>query len=142
MTKILLEIDETDLYKALRSCIDHANGDEIAKLITSIIGFSDHASTLFFKTYLGDVTPTVLPYGTMVRVDPKKLSFSARVDKMREKGLLDNQGNCTAIIHKFEGFYQPTTYWVSYQNIDHKDEIVEDTGFINFKDILEVIEEF
>lgn len=142
MTKIKLEIDETDLYKAIRSCIDHTNGDEIAKLLTSIIGLSDHASTLFFKTYLGDVTPPVLPYGTIVKVDPKQLSFSTRVDKMKEKGLLDDQGNCTAIIKKFEGFYQPTTYYASYQNVDHKDEIVEDTGFLNFKEIIEVIEEF
>lgn len=142
MTKIKLEIEETHLYKAVRSCIDHTNGDEIAKLLTNMIGFSDQTSSLFFKIYLGDVAPTVLPRGTMVKVDPSRVSFSIKPDLMREKGLLDASGNCTVMIRDFQGFYQPTTYYVSFHNVNDKGEVFEDTGFLSYTDILEVIEEF
>ena len=142
MTKINLELNETDLYNALRGIIKHANADEIAKVLSNCIGYSNTASSIFFKTYLGDVAPTVLPDGTMIKVNASGISYKVTVDKMKEKGLIDEVGNCTAIIKEFRGFHDNTTYYVSFTNVGDDGNTCQDTGFINYKDVLEVIEEF
>lgn len=142
MTKINLELDETDLYNALRGIINHANGDEIAKFLSYTIGHSPMASNIFFKTYLGDVAPTVLPVGSMIRVDASGLSWRVNVHKMKEKNIADENGNCVAIIKEFRGFHDTSHYYVSFTNVDGADNPFEDTGFITYKDVLEVIEEF
>ena len=142
MTKINLQLDETDLYNALRGIIKHANADEIAKALSNCIGYSNTASSIFFKTYLGDIAPTVLTQGTMIKVFASGISYTVSVDKMKEKSLLDEAGNCTAIIKEFRGFHDNTTYYVSFPNVKDDGSIYQDTGFINYKDIIEVIEEF
>lgn len=142
MTKIRLELDETDLYNAIRSIINHANADEIAKVLSHCIGYSTTASNMFFKTYLGDIAPTVLPIGTMIKVLAFGVSYKADVDKMKKHGLVDEAGNCTAIIKEFKGFHDNTTYYVSFNNVGADDKVCQETGFIHYKDIIEVIEEF
>ena len=142
MTKINLELNETDLYNALRGIIKHANADEIAKVLSNCIGYSNTASSIFFKTYLGDIAPTVLPDGTMIKVNASGISYKVTVDKMKEKGLIDEVGNCTAIIKEFRGFHDNTTYYVSFTNVGDDGNTYQDTGFISYKDVLEVIEEF
>ena len=141
MTKINLELNETDLYNALKSIIKHANADEIAKVLSYCIGYSNTASSIFFKTYLGDVAPIVLPEGTMIKVDASRISYKAQVDKMKEKGLLDEAGNCTAIIKEFRGFHDSTTYYLSFTNVNDDGSTYQDTGFISYKDIIEVIQD-
>ena len=142
MTKINLELNETDLYNALKSIIKHANADEIAKVLSNCIGYSNTASSIFFKTYLGDIAPTVLPEGAMIKVNASGISYKVTVDKMKEKGLLDEAGNCTAFIKEFRGFHDNTTYYVSFTNVGDDGNTYQDTGFINYKDIISVIEEF
>lgn len=142
MTKIQLEIDDTDLYNALKGIIKHANADEIAKVLAYCIGYSDTASSIFFKTYLGDVAPTPLPEGTMVKVSVDSLTYKVRKDKLKEAGLLDEDGNATAVVKEFRGFHDRTTYYLKFINIDDNGEKYEESGFVNYKEILEVIEEF
>lgn len=142
MTKINLELDETDLYNALRGIIKHANGDEIAKFLSYSIGYSQIASSIFFKTYLGDVAPTVLPVGSMIRVDASGLSWRVNVHKMKEQNIADEAGNCVVIIKEFKGFHDNSNYYVSFTNVNDEGNPFEDTGFITYKDVLEVIEEF
>jgi hypothetical protein len=142
MTKIKLELDETDLYNAIRGIINHANADEIAKFLSCTIGNSPMASNIFFKTYLGDVSPNVLPVGTMIKVDASGLSWRVNVYKMKEKNIADEDGNCVAIIKEFRGFYDTSNYYISFTNVNDEGNPFEDTGFITYKDILEVIEEF
>lgn len=142
MTKIRLELDETDLYNALKGIISHTNGDEIAKFISNCIGYSDTASSIFFKTYLGDVAPVVLPEGTMIKVSPVGLTYKVRQDLMKKHGLLDENGNCTAIVKEFRGYNDSTNYYIKFTNVDENNNKYEESGFINYKDIIEVIEEF
>ena len=49
MTKIRLELDETDLYNALKGIIKHTNADEIARFLSNHVGYSSEASNIFFK---------------------------------------------------------------------------------------------
>ena len=142
MTKINLELTETDLYNAIRGIIKHANGDEIAKFLSYNIGYSPMASSIFFKTYLGDVSPTVLPVGTMIKVDASGLSWRVNVHRMKEKNIADEVGNCVAIIKEFRGFHDTSNYYVTFTNVNDEGNPFEDTGFITYKDVLEVIEEF
>lgn len=142
MTKIRLELDETDLYNALKGIISHTNGDEIAKFISNCIGYSDTASSIFFKTYLGDVAPVVLPEGTMIKVSPLGLTYRVRQDLMKEQGLLDEDGNCTAVIKEFRGYLDSTNYYIKFINVDENNNKYEESGFISYRDIIEVIEEF
>jgi hypothetical protein len=142
MTKIQLEIDDTDLYNALRGIIKHANADEIAKVLAYCIGYSDTASSIFFKTYLGDVAPTPLPEGTMVKVSAHALTYKVRTDKLKEAGLLDEDDNATAVVKEFRGFHDRTTYYLKFTNIDENGQKYEESGFVNYKEILQVIDEF
>ena len=142
MTKIQLELDETDLYNALRGIINHANGDEVAKFLSHCIGYSPTASNIFFKTYLGDVAPTVLPEGSMIKVEASGLSWRVNIHKMREKNIADENNNCIAIIKEFRGFHDNNNYYVSFTNVNDEGNSHEDTAFISYKDIIEVIEEF
>ena len=142
MTKINLELNETDLYNALKGIIKHANADEIAKVLSYCIGYSDTASNIFFKTYLGDIAPTVLPNGTMIKVFASVISYKTKIQAMQEKCLVDETGACTAIIKEFRGFHDNTSYYISFTNVADDGNTYQDTGFISYKDVLEVIEEF
>lgn len=142
MTKINLQLDETDLYNALKGIIKHANADEIAKVLSYCIGYSDNASSMFFKTYLGDIAPTVLPVGTIIKVFARGISYKTNVEKMKEKGLVDEEGACTAIIKEFRGFHDSTTYYVTFTNVGDDGNTYQDTGFLSYKDVVSVIEEF
>jgi len=73
MTKIKLELEETDLYNSLKSIIKHSNSEEIARALTSIIAPHEKLTSIFFKTYFGGSAPPVLSEGTMVTVNPNKL---------------------------------------------------------------------
>ena len=141
MTKINLELDETDLYNAIRGIISHNNADEIAKFLSYSIGQSPMASSIFFKTYLGDVSPTVLPVGSMIKVDASGLSWRVNIHRMREQNIADEAGNCVAIIKEFRGFHDTSNYYVSFTNVNDEGNPFEDTGFITYKEVLEVIEE-
>lgn len=142
MTKIRLELDQTDLYNALKGIIKHANGDEIAKVLAYCVGYSDTASSIFFKTYLGDIAPTVLPNGTMIKVLASVVSYKTKIQAMQEKGLIDEAGNCTGIIKEFRGFHDNTSYYVTFTNVGDDGNVYQDTGFISYKDVISVIEEF
>jgi len=142
MTKINLELNETDLYNALRGIINHNNADEIAKVLSYCIGYSDNASSMFFKTYLGDIAPTPLPEGTMIKVSPNVLTYKVKRDELEKAGLLEKDGNVIAIVKEFRGFHDRTTYYVKFTNIDENGNKYEETGFVNYKEILGVIEEF
>lgn len=142
MTKINLELNETDMYNALRGIIKHANADEIAKVLSNCIGYSQTSSSMFFKTYLGDIAPTVLPVGTMIKVNASNISYKTNVEQMKAKGLLDDAGYCTAVIKEFRGFYDSTSYYLTFTNVGEDGNTYQDTGFISYKDVISVIEEF
>jgi len=101
MTKIRLELEETDLFNAIKKIIDHPNRVEIAKTLTTIIAPNERLSSIFFKTYFGGAAPQVLPEGTMITVKPSVLSYRANVDAMKRIGLLNISGHATAIIKEF-----------------------------------------
>ena len=63
--KIHLVLEETDLYNALRTIINHPNGEEIAKLLTPYIGGSPDCSKWFFKLLYGQRLPDKIPVGTI-----------------------------------------------------------------------------
>ena len=142
MTKIQLELDETDLHKAVRSIIDHNNADEITKFLVHCIGASHDTANIFFKTYLGAPAPRVLLPGEMIKVLPKSITWKTQEEEMRKHDLIDKSGYCTAVIKEFRGFHDSSTYYVSFANVNDEDEVFQDTGWLSYKDVIEVIEEF
>jgi hypothetical protein len=142
MTKIRVELEETDLYNSLKSIIKHSNSEEIAKALTSIIVPHEKLTSIFFKTYFGGSAPPVLPEGTMVTVNPNKLSYKTNVEGMKRLGLLNISGHATAIIKEFRGFHESHNYYVNFMNVDDNDnKSYEDTGFISYQDVITVIED-
>ena len=142
MTKIRVELEETDLYNSLKSIIKHSNSEEIAKALTSIIVPHEKLTSIFFKTYFGGSAPPVLPEGTMVTVNANKLSYKTNVEGMKRLGLLNISGHATAIIKEFRGFHESHNYYVNFMNVDDNDnKSYEDTGFISYQDVITVIEE-
>ena len=142
MTKIRVELEETDLYNSLKSIIKHSNSEEIAKALTSIIAPHEKLTSIFFKTYFGGSAPPVLPEGTMITVNPNKLSYKTNVEGMKRLGLLNISGHATAIIKEFRGFHESHNYYVNFMNVDDNDnKSYEDTGFISYQDVITVIEE-
>ena len=141
MTKIRLELEETDLFNAIKKIIDHPNRVEIAKTLTTIIAPNERLSSIFFKTYFGGPAPQVLPEGTMITVKPSVLSYRANVDAMKRIGLLNISGHATAIIKEFRGFHESHNYYVNFMNVDDNDKSYEDTGFIGYQDVISIIEE-
>lgn len=141
MTKIRLELEETDLFNAIKKIIDHPNRVEIAKTLTTIIAPNERLSSIFFKTYFGGAAPQVLLEGTMITVKPSVLSYRANVDAMKKLGLLNISGHATAIIKEFRGFHESHNYYVNFMNVDDNDKTYEDTGFISYQDVISIIEE-
>jgi hypothetical protein len=142
MTKIRVELEETDLYNSLKSIIKHSNSEEIAKALTSIIVPHEKLTSIFFKTYFGGSAPPVLPEGTMVTVNPNKLSYKTNVEGMKRLGLLNISGHATAIIKEFRGFHESHNYYVNFMNVnDNDNKSYEDTGFISYQDVITVIED-
>ena len=141
MTKIKVELEETDLFNAIKKIIDHPNRVEIAKALTSIIAPNERLSSIFFKTYFMGAAPEVLPNGTMITVNPRDLSYKANVEGMKKLGLLNISGHATALIKEFKGFGDYTTYLVNFMNVDDNDKTFEDTGFVAYNQVLSVIEE-
>jgi hypothetical protein len=139
MTKIHLALEDTDLFNCIKSIIDHRNSAEIAKVLTYTIGLSSEASSLFFKTYFGDIAPEVLPVGTIVKVKAEDLAWGIDAAKMKADALLDTNGNATVIITDFKGFYDTATYYVRYTELDSAGTPQEKTGFLNYKDIVEIV---
>lgn len=138
MTKIQLTLEDTDLFNCIKGIIEHPNGDEIAKVLTYTIGNSPEATTLFFKTYFGDIAPTIYLPGTILKVKPGSLGWGIDADKMKADGLLDANGNATVIVKEFRSFYDSSTYYIRYTEIVNG-ESKEQTTFLNYKDIIEVI---
>jgi hypothetical protein len=141
MTKIRLELEETDLYNSLKSIIKHSNSEEIARALTSIIAPNEKLSSIFFKTYFGGSAPQILPEGTMIRVSPRDLSYKANIDGMKKLGLLNISGHATAIVKEFKGFHDFTTYIVNFMNVDENNQTFEDTGFIAYNQVESIIED-
>jgi len=141
MTKIRVELEETDLFNAIKKIIDHGNRVEIAKALTSIIAPHEKLTSIFFKTYFGGSAPQALPEGTMITVNPIVLSYKANVDAMKRLGLLNISGHATAIIKEFRGFHDSHNYYVNFMNVDNNDKTYEDTGFIGYQDVISIIEE-
>jgi hypothetical protein len=141
MTKIRLELEETDLFNAIKKIIDHPNRVEIAKALTSIIAPNERLSSIFFKTYFMGAAPQVLPEGTMITVKPGELSYKANIEGMKRMGLLNISGHATAIVKEFKGFSDYTTYLVNFMNVDDNDKTFEDIGYISYDKILSVVEE-
>jgi hypothetical protein len=141
MTKIKLELEETDMFNAIKKIIDHPNRVEIAKALTSIIAPNERLSSIFFKTYFMGAAPEVLPNGTMITVNPRDLSYKANVEGMKKLGLLNISGHATALIKEFKGFGDYTTYLVNFMNVDDNDKTFEDTGFVAYNQVLSVVEE-
>jgi len=141
MTKIKVELEETDIFNAIKKIIDHPNRVEIAKALTSIIAPNERLSSIFFKTYFMGNAPEVLLNGTMITVNPRDLSYKANVEGMKKLGLLNISGHATALIKEFKGFGDYTTYLVNFMNVDDNDETFEDTGFVAYNQILSVVEE-
>jgi len=141
MTKIKVELEETDLFNAIKKIIDHGNRVEIAKALTSIIAPHEKLSSIFFKTYFGGSAPEILPKGTMITVNPNRLSYKTNVDGMKRLGLLNISGDATVIIKEFRGFHESHNYYVNFMNVDDKDKSYEDTGFISYQDVISIIEE-
>jgi hypothetical protein len=141
MTKIKLELEETDLFNAIKKIIDHPNRVEIAKALTSIIAPNERLSSIFFKTYFMGMAPEILPNGTMITVNPSNLSYKANIEGMKKLGLLNISGQSTAIIKEFKGFSDYTTYIVNFINVDDNDNTFEDTGFVPYSQIESIVEE-
>ena len=141
MTKIRLELEETDLFNAIKKIIDHPNRVEIAKALTSILAPNERLSSIFFKTYFGSSAPQILPEGTMITVNPRDLSYKANIDGMKKLGLLNISGHATAIVKEFKGFHDYTTYIVNFMNVDENNKTFEDTGFIAYNQVESIIEE-
>lgn len=139
MSKIHLALEDTDLFNCLKGIINHPNGDEIAKVLTYSIGPSPEASALFFKTYFGDIAPEILPPGTIVKVHADNLGWGIDTAKMKADALLDTNGNATVIVKEFRSFHDLSTYYIMYTELDSQSNPQEKTGFLNYRDIIEII---
>ena len=141
MAKIKLQLEETDLYNSLKGIIKHSNSEEIARALTNMIRPHEKLVSIFFRTYFGNNAPEVLPEGTMITVKPGVLSYKVNVEGMKKLGLLNISGHATAIIKEFRGFNESHNYYVNFMNVDSNDKSYEDTGFINYQDVISIIEE-
>lgn len=141
MTKIKIELEETDLFNAIKKIIDHGNRVEIAKALTAILAPNEKLSSIFFKTYFGGAAPQILPEGTMITVNPRNLSYTANIEGMKKFGLFNISGHATAIIKEFRGFHDHTSYIVNFMNVDENGNTFEDTGYIAYNQVETIIEE-
>jgi hypothetical protein len=72
----------------------------------------DTASNIFFKTYLGDIAPTVLPAGTMIKVFAQGLVIKHKQKQMKEKVLLMKMVIVLPSLKNSEDFMIDTNYYV------------------------------
>ena len=139
--KIHLELEETDLYNALKQMINHPNAEEITKLLTPFIGTSPDCTKWLFKLLYGKKLPDVIPVGTICTTHVNNLSYDINKPKTLESDLSDNNGMIACTIKEFRGFHDWKHYEVESLAIDAQGEQKVFTSYL-MADTLEIMEEF
>lgn len=116
--KIHLELDETDLYNALKSIINHNNVEEICKLLTPYIGNSPDCTKWFFKVLHGKILPEIIPVGTICTTHVNNLTYEVSKELTVASDLCDNNGMITCVVKEFRGFHDWRQYEVTSEGID------------------------
>jgi hypothetical protein len=139
--KIHLELDETDLYNALKSILKHPNAEEICKLLTPFIGASSDCTKYLFKLLHGRKLPDVIPIGTICLTHVNNLDYSIDKPLTLESTLCDNNGMIACTIVEFRGFHDWKHYVVTSQGIDAAGSEKVFSSYL-MGDQLEIMEEF
>jgi hypothetical protein len=139
--KIHLELEETDLYNALKQMINHPNAEEITKLLTPFIGSSSDCTKWLFKLILGRKLPDIIPVGTICLTHVNNLSYEINKPKTIESSLSDNNGMIACTIKEFRGFHDWRQYGVESNGIDSSGVVKTFTSYL-MTEQLEIMEEF
>lgn len=139
--KIHLELEETDLFNALETIINHPNATEIAKLLTPFIGGSPDCAKWFFKVLYGKKLPNKIPVGTICLTHVNNLTYEVDKPLTKASDLCDNDGMVACTIVEFRGFHDWRHFEVTSQGIDSSGNQKIFKSYL-MGDQLELLEEF
>jgi hypothetical protein len=139
--KIHLELEETDLYNALKQMINHPNAEEITKLLTPFIGSSPDCTKWLFKILYGKKLPDIIPNGTICLTHVHNLTFDVDKGLTKQSKLCDNNGMIACTIKEFRGFHDWRQYEVTTQGLDNAGIEKTFTSYL-MTEQLEIMEEF
>ena len=139
--KIHLELEETDLFNALETIINHPNATEIAKLLTPFIGASPDCTKWFFKLLYGKKLPDIIPVGTICLTHVNNLTYELDKEATKASDLCDNDGMIACTIVEFRGFHDWRHFEVTSQGIDGSGNQKTFKSYL-MGDQLELLEEF
>lgn len=139
--KIKLELEETDLYNALKQMLNHPNAEEIAKLLTPYIGTSPDCSKWFFKLLYGKKLPDIIPDGTICLTHVNNLTYEIDKQLTIASNLSDSNGMIACTIKAFRGFHDWREYEVETQGLDQSGNQKLFTSYLMTAQ-LEILEEF
>ena len=137
-----VNLDESDLHKALEDIIEHKNKKEIAKLLSPVLLDNLDACDWLFRLILGGKLPDIIPDNTLCLVNINKLNYT--VDKtLLLKSKFDNgEGQIVCTIERFRGFHSNFyTYDIKHKIILESGDIRDTVSSIPYN-ALTVIEEF
>ena len=138
--KISVTYNETELARLLEQIINHPNSSEFVKLFTPLLCESHLASEYFFKIFLGDKLPDIIPNGTLCKAPIEQLGFLSNKSLIKNK-FADETGKIIVKIKAFNGFHQYCEYRIEYQNV-LSNGTTETKETVISSDHLEIFEEF
>lgn len=139
--KITLELEETDLYNALKTIIKHENSTEIVKLLTPFIGNSPDCTKWLFKLMYGKKLPDIIPVGTICLTNVNNLTYEIDKEATSASDLCDNKGMIACTIVEFKGYHDWRHFEVTSQGIDSSGNQKIFKSYL-MGDQLELLEEF
>jgi hypothetical protein len=139
--KIHLELEETDLYNALKQMINHPNAEEITKLLTPFIGTSPDCTKWLFKLLYGKKLPDLIPVGTICTTHVNNLTYEVDKATTIASDLSDNSGMIICTVKEFRGFHDWRQYGVESNGIDSSGVVKTFTSYL-MTEQLEIMEEF
>lgn len=139
--KIHLALEDTELYTALNSIIDHSNKEELVALLAPLIGSNSTATSYFIKLMLNGKLPETLPVGTLCYVKIEALSWGTDKEKTIASKYNNGKNEVPCVITEFRGHHEPYIYFVEYMQIDKNGLERKDITPVRESDITE-IEEF
>jgi hypothetical protein len=139
--KIHLELEETDLYNALKHMINHPNAEEITKLLTPFIGTSPDCTKWLFKLLYGKKLPDIIPVGSLCLTNVNNLTYEVDKSLTMASNLSDSNGMIVCTVKEFRGFHDWRQYEVESQGFDASGAQKLFTSYL-MTEQLEILEEF
>lgn len=139
--KIHLTLEETELYSALNSIINHSNKEELVTLLAPLIGTNATATSYFIKLMLNGKLPETLPIGAICYVKIDALAWGTDKEKTIASKYNNGKNEIPCLIKEFRGHHESYTYLIEYMEIDKNGNERKNTVSVRESD-LTVIEEF